>query len=872
MRTLKYVIGAVSFSLLLVFACSKPATLNTDNSISAIQVLDNGSDITATLKSLTIGTTADASGNYPIAFTLPAGAKVENLTVKYTINPKAKLVTDLTNLKYKANTPTLIEVQSESKVSRKYYVTISMEEVKASTKQITSFIFKKAENTALLEDNAATIAEATKTITVTLPYGTVVTSLKPTIEHDGISVKPLSGVAQDFTAAVSYEVTAQDGTKQAYTVTVTPASISAKSITSFKFTKTDNTSLTEDYIAKIDPTAKTISVTLPYGTVVTSLKPTIEHNGKSIDPQSGLAKDFTNEVSYSVTAQDNSKQTYKVKVTVADNKAPSKPELTSPVNDVKDLDRNQELTFTWSASTDPQGSALSYSINIYNADPTTGDPITNTVAFTEITEGISFKFGSKKFDYGKPFYWEIVAKNDLNFTTKSELWKFTTKANQAPTMVTLNLPANNAMGVDPSAGKFVWTQSTDPENSKDLSYTLYLGTTNPPTENVFKDGSKLEAGFLKVSPNTPLKVNTPYYWFIKVEDGEGGSSQTPVSSFTTSTVGISINGYYETDKTRIGAGDMTKTGLIQIAIADGVHNYSINGISGTFTSSNGLGTINGQLGFFKTGDAFIADGLMKITIDGTEYDLGTKEQYKVRTAADLSAVRLDLVGSYTMMNDITLPPVDGTAHLELADDYATKGWEPIGTKSTPYKGVFDGGGYIISNLNIKRPNTEIVALFSYLDGTITKVAIHGGLVDGYKNVGTLVCRLNQNSTVTNCYSSCEVVNSVYNELGVLGGLIAISSGYVENCYVIGKINIPADFIIYGAVVGLIGLGFSPNYLYWDKVTTGLTTSAGSDASFGKTTAEMKMQSTYVVWDFVNVWGINPNINNGYPYLRNALRP
>jgi hypothetical protein len=30
---------------------------------------------------------------------------------------------------------------------------------------------------------------------------------------------------------------------------------------------------------------------------------------------------------------------------------------------------------------------------------------------------------------------------------------------------------------------------------------------------------------------------------------------------------------------------------------------------------------------------------------------------------------------------------------------------------------------------------------------------------------------------------------------------------------------------------------------------------------------MKQQSTYNYWDFTNVWAINPEINNGYPYLR-----
>lgn len=35
----------------------------------------------------------------------------------------------------------------------------------------------------------------------------------------------------------------------------------------------------------------------------------------------------------------------------------------------------------------------------------------------------------------------------------------------------------------------------------------------------------------------------------------------------------------------------------------------------------------------------------------------------------------------------------------------------------------------------------------------------------------------------------------------------------------------------------------------------------------KTDKQMKTQSTFEGWDFDTIWGIDPNINNGYPYLR-----
>ncbi|MGI6607027.1 MAG: DUF5018 domain-containing protein [Peptococcia bacterium] len=74
---------------------------------------------------------------------------------------------------------------------------------------------------ALGEDGVeGIINEAAKTITVTVPHDTVVTSLTPTIAHSGVSIEPASGQARDFTDPVTYTVTAEDDTTAEYTVTV----------------------------------------------------------------------------------------------------------------------------------------------------------------------------------------------------------------------------------------------------------------------------------------------------------------------------------------------------------------------------------------------------------------------------------------------------------------------------------------------------------------------------------------------------------------------------------------------------------------------------------------------------------------------------
>src|SRR5664280_710339 len=83
-------------------------------------------------------------------------------------------------------------------------------------KAITSFQFAGLTPTVV-----GSINEVTKTIALTVPYGTVVTALVPTIAVSALAaVGPFSGVAADFTLPVTYTVTAEDTSTQAYVVTV----------------------------------------------------------------------------------------------------------------------------------------------------------------------------------------------------------------------------------------------------------------------------------------------------------------------------------------------------------------------------------------------------------------------------------------------------------------------------------------------------------------------------------------------------------------------------------------------------------------------------------------------------------------------------
>lgn len=126
-------------------------------------------------------------------------------------------------------------------------------------------------------------------ITVKLPYGTPVSSLKPQFSiPDGATVNPAAGSTVDFTNAVNYRVKNGNIYKD-YTV-----SVSAQNpIISFTI---------NGLAATINPVSKTISLALPQGTSLDALQPQIvTEPGVSISPVSGSTINFTNPVQFTVS-------------------------------------------------------------------------------------------------------------------------------------------------------------------------------------------------------------------------------------------------------------------------------------------------------------------------------------------------------------------------------------------------------------------------------------------------------------------------------------------------------------------------------------------------------------------------------------------
>lgn len=91
----------------------------------------------------------------------------------------------------------------------------------SNEKSITAFSFATTDNAGLtaVVDGVVT----TDTIHVFFPSGTALTNLKPTITYKGKSIYPASKTSQDFSSAVEYIVTAEDGSTKKYIVVSAPS-------------------------------------------------------------------------------------------------------------------------------------------------------------------------------------------------------------------------------------------------------------------------------------------------------------------------------------------------------------------------------------------------------------------------------------------------------------------------------------------------------------------------------------------------------------------------------------------------------------------------------------------------------------------------
>ncbi|MBN1531117.1 MAG: hypothetical protein JXA20_00505 [Spirochaetes bacterium] len=130
-----------------------------------------------------------------------------------------------------------------------------------------------------------------------------------------------------------------------------------------------------------------------------------------------------------------------------------------------------------------------------------------------------------------------------------------------------------------------------------------------------------------------------------------------------------------------------------------------------------------------------------------------------------------------------------------------------------------------------------------------------GDVSGVNHVGGLVGDQSNGCSLTNCYAKGKVSGTQW-----VGGLLGGSYGTISNCYVLGTVTGSGDYI--GGLIGRLSTGSANSSYYYQEPDN----SIGSQ----ETEAVMRDSATYVGWDFTTIWGIDPSINGGFPYLLNNM--
>ena len=155
--------------------------------------------------------------------------------------------------------------------------------------------------------------------------------------------------------------------------------------------------------------------------------------------------------------------------------------------------------------------------------------------------------------------------------------------------------------------------------------------------------------------------------------------------------------------------------------------------------------------------------------NGSVTGITTYENCKiVATANDLQNITTNLNGNYILTNDIDLSVINN--------------FEPIGDGSNAFDGIFDGGGFTLSNLTIHRADDDYIGVFGYNTGTIKDITLDSVDITGEDDVGGLV-GYNDNGTIENSSSSGSISGSLS-----VGGLVGQNQGVIDDSSAAGSVN------------------------------------------------------------------------------------
>ena len=299
-------------------------------------------------------------------------------------------------------------------------------------------------------------------------------------------------------------------------------------------------------------------------------------------------------------------------------------------------------------------------------------------------------------------------------------------------------------------------------------------------------------------------------------------------------------------------------------------------------------------------------------------DGSTATPFRISSEADLISLRDSNTHgyydcAYRQTTDITIVGAAWKHGIGFTASAAGAWW-------APFQGVYDGGSYAVRNLVID----------GSLEADVTHQARELGFIGITTSANGLVQRLNLENVSVTCGTEGQYAAMLIGEtegtvrrssatgtvdctngstVAHLGGLIGYTNGAVSNAWTSGTVTLPTGAFLANTAGGAIGKsagsssvrnvlarvglvnetqgvwvgsytgrseglqahGFAQSGLTAGITLFGAVANAGDTAS--KTAAELKNIATFPDWSIsqgVNgstIWGIDPGVNGGFPFLR-----
>ena len=290
---------------------------------------------------------------------------------------------------------------------------------------------------------------------------------------------------------------------------------------------------------------------------------------------------------------------------------------------------------------------------------------------------------------------------------------------------------------------------------------------------------------------------------------------------------------------------------------------------------------------------------------------------EISTPNDLFNMRYSSSSSFVLMNDIDL-------HNFNIPDYHPETAEPgcFLPINNYYEGnsdtyiTLDGQGHAIHNMFLT--GSFNIGLFSLIKGSVKNLVLDtvtinsfggfAGSVAGELGVGALIEKCGVTNVlitgsesnvslggfvgsapfgnISKCFSKGSISGTSYT-----GGFVGDSGANISDCYAVVNVSGSGYLGVFGyalwggtvtncygagTITGNLNYGFGGSFgaavtnCYWDADLAGQAMQGPQIAGLPRTTAQMTFPyeqiTTYIDWDFANVWGIDSNKNSGYPFL------